>query len=68
MPRNYNKINSRIFEWSYWTACRQFKECLAGAEQFGKYVVDFEYFLIDVNRYLAKELLGFENPCFFIFH
>jgi predicted transposase/invertase (TIGR01784 family) len=44
-----------------WTACRQFKECLAGAEQFGKYVVDFEYFLIDVNRYSAKELLGLRN-------
>jgi predicted transposase/invertase (TIGR01784 family) len=44
-----------------WTACRQFKECLAGAEQFGKYVVDFEYFLIDVNRYSAKELLRLGN-------
>jgi hypothetical protein len=44
-----------------WTACRHFKECLTGAEQFGKYVVDFEYFLIDVNRYSAKELLGFKN-------
>jgi predicted transposase/invertase (TIGR01784 family) len=44
-----------------WTACRQFKECLAGSEQFGKYVVDFEYFLIDVNRYSAKELLDFRN-------
>ncbi len=44
-----------------WTACRQFKECLAGAEQFGKYVVDFEYFLIDVNRYPAKELLDLKN-------
>jgi hypothetical protein len=43
------------------TACRQFKECLAGVEQFGKYVIDFEYFLIDVNRYSAKELLGFRN-------
>lgn len=44
-----------------WTACRQFKECLAGAEQFGKYVVDFEYFLIDVNRYPARELLALKN-------
>jgi predicted transposase/invertase (TIGR01784 family) len=45
----------------HWTAFRQFKEYLAGAEQFGKYVVDFEYFLINVNRYSAKELLGFKN-------
>lgn len=44
-----------------WTACRQFKECLTGAEQFGKCVVNFEYFLIDVNRYSAKELLGLRN-------
>jgi hypothetical protein len=35
-----------------WTAVRQFKETLAAAELFQKYVVDFEYILIDINRYL----------------
>ena len=44
-----------------WTACRNFKETLAEAEQFGEYLVDFKYILIDVNRYNKKVLLELSN-------
>ena len=33
-----------------WTAVESFKECLQGYEHFGEYVIDFKYFLFDLNR------------------
>jgi predicted transposase/invertase (TIGR01784 family) len=46
---------------SRWTAARQFKETLAVAELFRKHVVDFEYILIDINRYEKKTLVALTN-------
>jgi predicted transposase/invertase (TIGR01784 family) len=44
-----------------WTACRSFRETLAEAELFKEYVVDFEYILIDVNRYEKRALMDLAN-------
>jgi predicted transposase/invertase (TIGR01784 family) len=33
-----------------WTVSRNFKEYLQGYEQFGEYIIDFKYFLFDLNR------------------
>jgi predicted transposase/invertase (TIGR01784 family) len=44
-----------------WTACRSFKETLAEAELFKEYIVDFEYILIDINRYEKKTLIDLAN-------
>jgi len=44
-----------------WTAAPTFKELIAGAENFGKYLVDFQYILIDVNRYTKEELFELAN-------
>lgn len=44
-----------------WTACQTFKEILNGYEMFGKYVLDFTYFLLDVNRYSKEELHSLSN-------
>ena len=44
-----------------WTAAPTFKELIAGAENFGKYLVDFQYILIDVNRYSKEELFELAN-------
>jgi len=44
-----------------WTACKTFKEVLNGYEIFGKYMVDFTYFLLDVNRYSKEELHKLSN-------
>jgi predicted transposase/invertase (TIGR01784 family) len=44
-----------------WTACRSFKQTLAGWEQFGEYVLDFKYILIDVLRYPPESLIKLAN-------
>ena len=44
-----------------WTACRSYRKYLSGHEAFGKYVLDFEYVLLDVNRYKEEELLAMSN-------
>jgi predicted transposase/invertase (TIGR01784 family) len=44
-----------------WTACRSFKETLAGADLFGEYVLDFKYILIDVLRYQQESLVKLAN-------
>jgi predicted transposase/invertase (TIGR01784 family) len=44
-----------------WTACRSFKQTLAGWEQFDEYVVDFKYILIDVLRYPPESLVKLAN-------
>ncbi len=44
-----------------WTANRSFKEGLNEYEIFGKHVLDFEYVLIDVNRYSKEKLIGLSN-------
>ena len=33
-----------------WTAALNFKEILAAGELFGKYALDFQYFIVDINR------------------
>lgn len=44
-----------------WTACRNFKDTLAASELFGEYVIDFQYLLIDVNRYEKQTLTALDN-------
>jgi hypothetical protein len=39
-----------------WTAKRSFKEYLKGCELFGDYVIDFNYFLLNVGTYDPDEL------------
>jgi len=40
-----------------WTTTTKFKEKVNNADMFGNNVVDFEYVLLDVNRYNTKELM-----------
>jgi predicted transposase/invertase (TIGR01784 family) len=44
-----------------WTAEQSLKEYLTGFGQFGEYVLNFRYILIDVNRYDKKTLLELAN-------
>src|SRR5690554_1009561 len=44
-----------------WTACKRYKEYLSGYEFFGDNIIDFEYIMIDVNRYDNEELLEAAN-------
>jgi predicted transposase/invertase (TIGR01784 family) len=44
-----------------WTADMSFKEYLSGSDQFGEYIVNFRYILIDVNRYKKESLLELAN-------
>jgi hypothetical protein len=45
-----------------WTAVREFAQVYGEVRGFGKeYAVNFRYYLVDVNRYRAEELLGKEN-------
>jgi len=42
-----------------WTAKKSFKETLFKFEQFGEFVLDFKYILIDIRRYKDEELLDY---------
>lgn len=44
-----------------WTAARSYREMLAGEKLFGNTLLNFEYILLDINRYEDAELLGLEN-------
>ncbi|WP_248926681.1 Rpn family recombination-promoting nuclease/putative transposase [Paenibacillus hamazuiensis] len=44
-----------------WSAKRRFRELLAGEETFGPELLDFEYILLDVERYTEEELLSLSN-------
>lgn len=44
-----------------WTAARSLREMLAGEQLFGNNLLNFEYILLDVNRYEDAELLGLSN-------
>lgn len=44
-----------------WTAARSFRAMLAGEKLFGNQLLDFEYILLQVNRYEDAELLGLSN-------
>ena len=44
-----------------WTAPIQFKEMIASYLQFGNHIVDFNYILLDVNRYDEQELYNIAN-------
>jgi hypothetical protein len=44
-----------------WTAKKSFKETLFKFEQFGEFVLDFKYILIDIRRYKDEELLELAN-------
>jgi predicted transposase/invertase (TIGR01784 family) len=44
-----------------WTVCRSFKETLDSSEQFGEYVLDYRYILINVNNYTKERLLESAN-------
>ncbi len=40
-----------------WTSSKNLRDCFAHSDLFGKYVIDFEYLLIDVNRYKKEDLI-----------
>ncbi|MCK4261328.1 MAG: Rpn family recombination-promoting nuclease/putative transposase [Halanaerobiales bacterium] len=44
-----------------WTATKNFKELLSGYEEFDNYVLNFSYFLFDVNRYEPEDLKNLSN-------
>jgi predicted transposase YdaD len=44
-----------------WSAARSFKENLHGVELFGKELLDFEYVLIDIQRYKEHDLYKISN-------
>ncbi|TNJ62298.1 hypothetical protein FE784_31415 [Paenibacillus hemerocallicola] len=44
-----------------WSAKRRFRELLANEESFGPELLDFEYVLLDVERYAEEELLDLSN-------
>jgi hypothetical protein len=44
-----------------WTAKRRFRETVVGPDSIARYVPDFEYILLDVNRYGEKELVEAGN-------
>lgn len=44
-----------------WTACTSFKEILSGYEEFQGHILNFDYFLIDVNRYKPDDLKALSN-------
>lgn len=44
-----------------WTASRNFKETLDGHERYGSELLDFQYILLDVNRYDPEELFELRN-------
>ena len=41
-----------------WTAVKTFKEYLQYYEQFGKYIMDFEYYLLDIRRMADETILS----------
>lgn len=41
-----------------WTAVKSFKEYVQGYKQFGEYIVDFKYFLLDLNRITEETILS----------
>jgi predicted transposase/invertase (TIGR01784 family) len=41
-----------------WTAVKSFKEYLQKYEQFGEYIIDFKYFLFDLNRMTEETILS----------
>lgn len=44
-----------------WTAAQSFRKMLDEEQQFGRHLLDFEYILIDVNRYTDEVLLALSN-------
>ena len=51
-----------LYNGSYaWTAARSFREMLAGEALFGTHLLNFEYILLDVNRYSDAQLLQLAN-------
>jgi len=44
-----------------WTAKTSFKEYLSGYELYGNHIIDFNYILLDINRYDAKSLAEMGN-------
>lgn len=44
-----------------WTAARSFRQMLAGEKMFSNHLLDFEYILLDVNRYDDADLLSLSN-------
>ena len=44
-----------------WTAPLQFKEMIANYQRFGNHIVNFNYILLDINRYDEQELYNMAN-------
>ncbi|MDG0792954.1 Rpn family recombination-promoting nuclease/putative transposase [Cohnella ginsengisoli] len=44
-----------------WTAPKRFRALMEGQDAFGEELLDFEYVLIDVERYTERELLELSN-------
>ncbi|OON99648.1 MAG: hypothetical protein ATN35_11655 [Epulopiscium sp. Nele67-Bin004] len=50
-----------------WTENKKFKDCIANADLFGNYIINFEYLLIDVNSYTKQDLTQLKNVISSIF-
>jgi hypothetical protein len=50
-----------------WTVVRSFKEYLHGYEQFGEYVIDFQYLLFDLKRTTNEEIQNSNHPLDIVF-
>lgn len=51
-----------------WTAIRNFKELFNNYSHFGNHLIDFNYILVDVNRYSKGKLLKMANVISTIFY
>jgi hypothetical protein len=66
LPKFLGRETDQLFRSMYngvapWTAKRSFRETLEGYGRFGRGLLDFQYILLDVNRYTEQELFGKEN-------
>jgi predicted transposase/invertase (TIGR01784 family) len=50
-----------------WTASRKFREILDCEHLFGSWLIDFEYFLVDVKNYSEEQLLTLANTISSVF-
>ena len=53
---------------SDWTAIQQFKKMFKNYEEFGDYLIDFKYILVDIHDYSEEKLLEIANVISAIFY
>ncbi len=61
MGRPNKRAKHPTYRQILWTACPSFKKYQLAGDVFAPYILDFSYFLIDINRYTEKELLDIAN-------